>query len=131
MTYTVRLPEGLANWQQVPRIRPLSDRPLAANRRYVLCWLQQALRAYDNLVIDAAIRLGNALNLPVLVYHGVREDYLYASDRLHQFILGASLDLADDCRHRGLAYVQHVHRAERREKGLGVPAECRCCGNHP
>ncbi|MDD1451194.1 deoxyribodipyrimidine photo-lyase [Sphingomonas sp. H160509] len=86
--------------------------------RYVLCWLQQALRARDNPVIDAAIRLGNDLGLPVLVYHGLREDFPYASDRLHRFILGASRDLARDCRQRGLACVQHVDRDDAREKGL-------------
>lgn len=99
-------------------MRPLNDRVLNPCGRYVLCWLQQALRACDNPVIDASIRLGNALKLPVLVYHGVREDYPYASDRLHRFILGASRDLAAGCRERGLACVQHVDRAGHREKGL-------------
>lgn len=69
-------------------------------------------------MIDAAVRLGNAQGLPVLVYHGVREDYPYASDRLHHFILGASCDLAAGCHERGLACVQHVDRAGHREKGL-------------
>lgn len=118
MMACAELPEGLSDWQQAPRVRVLNDRMLAANGQYVLCWLQQALRAYDNPVIDAAVRLGNALRLPVLVYHGVREDYPYASDRLHHFILGASLDLADGCRRRGVACVQHIDRAARREKGL-------------
>ncbi|WP_010160990.1 deoxyribodipyrimidine photo-lyase [Sphingomonas sp. PAMC 26617] len=110
--------DGLSDWEQAPRVRALNDKVPAQNGRYVLCWLQQALRASDNPVIDAAIRLGNALRLPVLVYHGVREDYPYASDRLHHFILGASIDLAEGCRQRGLACVQHVDRAGRREKGL-------------
>lgn len=100
------------------RVRALNNRALNPDGRYVLCWLQQALRARDNPVIDASIRLGNALGLPVLVYHGVREDYPYASDRLHHFILGASRDLGIGCRDRGLACVQHVDRAEHREKGL-------------
>lgn len=99
-------------------MRASNDRELNPGGRYVLCWLQQALRACDNPVIDASIRLGNALKLPVLVYHGVREDYPYASDRLHRFILGASRDLAAGCRERGLACVQHVDRAGHREKGL-------------
>ena len=107
-----------AAWREAPRVRLLTDRPVARGGRYVLCLLQQALRARDNPVIDAAVRLGNALGVPVLVYHGVREDYPYASDRLHRFILGASVDLAAGCRERGLACVQHVDRAERREKGL-------------
>ncbi|QYE37225.1 hypothetical protein KZX46_21565 (plasmid) [Polymorphobacter sp. PAMC 29334] len=69
-------------------------------------------------MIDAAVRLGNALHLPVLVYHGVHEDYPYASDRLYRFILGASRDLGRDCRARGLECVQHVDRGRVRKKGL-------------
>ena len=115
---TPDLPPALGKWREVPRVRTLNGHASDRSGRYVLCWLQQALRAADNPVIDAAIRLGNALRLPVLVYHGVREDYPYASDRLHRFILGASLDLADGCRERGLAFTCHVDRTERREKGL-------------
>jgi len=112
------LPPALADWREAPRVRALNDRQPGGDGRYVVCWLQQALRARDNPVVDAAVRLGNALRLPVLVYHGVREDYPYASDRLHRFLLGASLDLAAGCAERGLAFVRHVDRAERREKGL-------------
>lgn len=54
----------------------------------------------------------------MLVYHGVREDYPFASERLHSFILGASRDLERDCAARGLACVQFVDRPARREKGL-------------
>lgn len=115
---TPALPPALAGWREAPRVRTLNDRVPGQDGRYVLCWLQQALRARDNPVIDAAVRLGNAARLPVLVYHGVREDYPHASDRLHRFILGASLDLGAGCRARGLAFVAHVDRAERREKGL-------------
>lgn len=107
-----------AEWNEAPRVRLLADQAVDRGGRYVLCWLQQALRAHDNPVVDAAVHLGNALGLPVLIYHGIREDYPYASDRLHRFILGASVDLAAGCRERGLTCVQHVDRAERREKGL-------------
>jgi deoxyribodipyrimidine photo-lyase len=115
---TLALPPGLHDWREAPRVRPLNDHALNPRGRYVLCWLQQALRARDNPVIDASIRLGNALGLPVLVYHGVREDYPYASDRLHHFILGASRDLGTGIRERGLACIQHVDQAGHREKGL-------------
>jgi len=115
---TIILPPGLADWREAPRVRALNDRRLAPDGRFILCWLQQALRARDNPVIDAAVRLGNAHGVPVLVYHGVRENYPYASDRLHHFILGSSRDLATGCRERGLACGQHIDRPDRREKGL-------------
>lgn len=94
---TSSLPASLANWREHPRVRRLNEGPIGSGGRYVLCWLQQALRARDNPVIDAAVRLGNELGLPVLVYHGLREDYPFASDRLHRFILGASRDVAIGC----------------------------------
>ncbi|CAA9527503.1 MAG: Deoxyribodipyrimidine photolyase [uncultured Sphingomonadaceae bacterium] len=112
------LPHALATWTEAPRARVIGDAPLRADGRYVLCWLQQALRARDNPVIDAAIRLGNELSLPVLVYHGLREDYPFASARLHRFILGGSRDVAKGCLARGLACIQYVDRAAKREKGL-------------
>ena len=108
----------LADWREAPRLRRANDRPVRAPAAYVLCWLQQALRATDNPVIDAAVRLGESWRLPVLVYHGLREDYPYASDRLHRFILGASRDLVRDVQARGLACVQFIDRAAHREKGL-------------
>lgn len=112
------LPSALTDWTDAPRVRRLNQAPFRREGRYVLCWLQQALRARDNPVIDAAVLLGNALGLPVLVYHGLREDYPFASDRLHRFILGASRDAARGCAQRGLACVQYVDRAAKREKGL-------------
>lgn len=108
----------LSTWREAPRACRLNDRPVRAAAAYVLCWLQQALRATDNPVIDAAVRLGEAWRLPVLVYHGVREDYPYASDRLHRFILGASRDLERDCAARGLACVHYIERDGQRERGL-------------
>ena len=115
---TSPLPTSLAKWRDHPRVRRLNEAPLRPDGRYVLCWLQQALRARDNPVVDAAVLLGNELGLPVLVYHGLREDYPFASDRLHRFILGASRDVAIGCERRGLACAQYVDRAAKRERGL-------------
>ena len=110
--------EPLMAWREAPRVRVLNEASFANSGRYVLCWLQQALRAADNPVIDAAVLLGNSLGLPVLVYHGVRENYPFASDRLHSFILGASRDLKRDCTARSLACAQFVDRPAKRERGL-------------
>ena len=77
---------------------PLDERVTVLNHHeprtngacYILCWLQQALRADDNPALDVAISLGNRMGLPVLVYHGLRMDYPHASDRLHRFILSVN-----------------------------------------
>ncbi len=105
---------------------PLDERVTVLNHHeprtngacYILCWLQQALRADDNPALDVAISLGNRMGLPVLVYHGLRMDYPHASDRLHRFILGASRDLQRGCEARGLRCATYVETSDHREKGL-------------
>ena len=117
-----KLVRKMFEWDQdiADRVRPLNDVAVkdAASSEYVLCWLQQTLRPTDNPVIDAAIDLGNALGLPVLIYHGIREDYPHASDRLHDFLIKASRDLQNACHDRGLRCVNHVAREGHQEKGL-------------
>ena len=100
------------------RARVLNARPVHEAGRYVLCWLQQAIRARDNPAVDAAVSLANRLELPVLVYHGVREDYPHSSWRLHHFLLGASRELERGCAERGIACANLVVRPGKREKGL-------------
>lgn len=100
------------------RGRALNAQNAHSGGEYVLCWLQQSLRAYDNPVIDAAIAYGNHHNLPVLVYHGIRADYPHASDRLHYFLLGGSRDLQKGCEARGLRCVTYLQTPKGIEKGL-------------
>lgn len=85
---------------------------------YVLCWLQQNIRAADNPAIDAAIAAGNRLNLPVVVYHALGQGYPHANARIHQFILEASRSLAPAVEARGLRCINYVERPAKLEKGL-------------
>ncbi len=96
----------------------LNDRPVRDGARYVLVWLQQTIRGRDHPTIDAGIALANRLELPVLVYHGIRADYPHASDRLHRFLLGASREMARALAKRGVASAHYVERPGHEEKGL-------------
>lgn len=100
------------------RVRALNDQPVRPARRYVLCWIQQALRGVDNPLIDEAIRIGNAHDLPVVVYHGLGNRYRYASHRLHRFILEASHALQGAIEARGLRFMRHVVKPDTDSKGL-------------
>lgn len=100
------------------RTRKLNDRAVGPKARYVLAWLQQNIRAFDNPVIDAAIAAGNKLKLPVVVYHGLGQGYQHASDRLHKFIIEASRSLAVAVENRGLRFINYIERPAKYEKGL-------------
>ncbi len=66
--------------------------------------MQTTHRAHDNFALDFAIEQANALGLPLVVYHALRPDYPWASDRLHTFILEAVADLCADFAARGIQY---------------------------
>src|SRR5690606_5797710 len=71
-------------------------------------WMQITLRAHDNHALNFAIEQADALGVPVVVYHGLRHDYPWASDRLHTFILEGVRDLGAAFAARGIQYAFHL-----------------------
>jgi photolyase PhrII len=74
----------------------------------VLYWMQTTHRVQDNFALDFAVEQANALRLPVLVYHGLRPDYPWASDRLHTYILESVADLQGRFESRGIQYAFYL-----------------------
>jgi len=77
---------------------------LRPHARYVLDWMQIHRRAQQNQALNFAIALANKLNLPVVVYEGLRPDYDQANDRIHQFIIEGGLANQKDFAKRGIRY---------------------------
>ncbi|HMT09084.1 MAG TPA: hypothetical protein PKA82_13850 [Pyrinomonadaceae bacterium] len=69
------------------RVVALNDKPVNQNARYVLYWMQMFKRVEYNHSLIWAIRKANELNLPLVVYEGLKYYYPWASDRIHTFIL--------------------------------------------
>ncbi|MDQ3427687.1 MAG: deoxyribodipyrimidine photo-lyase, partial [Gemmatimonadota bacterium] len=77
---------------------------------HVLYWMQSTFRARDNHALDFAVEQANQLRLPVVVYHGLRHDYPWASDRLHTFLLETAADLYQEFEELGLQYAFYLER---------------------
>ncbi len=84
----------------------------------VLYWTHHALRADENPALDVAMLLAQQLQLPLLVYQGLSEQYRFASDRHHTFILEAARDLQSKYAQLGIAYALHVDRNGERHPRL-------------
>lgn len=82
---------------------------------FVLYWMHNAIRGHENPALDVAIHAANRWQIPLLVYQGLGEDYAYASDRHHSFILQAARDVQRELEGRGIRYVFHLQR--RGERG--------------
>ncbi|MEO8452875.1 MAG: deoxyribodipyrimidine photo-lyase [Gemmatimonadota bacterium] len=101
---------------------------------FVLYWMQNVtLRISENFALGFAIEQANQLRLPLLIYHGLRPDYPWASDRIHTFVLESVVDLAEDFEARGIQYAfdldqrskqaREDHGASRARSPLRVLAE--------
>ncbi len=102
------LPERLQQRVRVVVETDSANRPLP--QPYVLYWMHHCVRAHENPALDVAICLARQNGWPLLVYHALSEDYPYASDRHHAFILQGARDVQREMADRGIAYCFHLQR---------------------
>ena len=88
---------------------PPDTRPVAGGE-FILYWMQTTQRAHDNFALNFAIEQADLLGIPVLVYHGLRHDYPWASDRFHTWILQSVADLAAGFEAKGIQYAFWLSR---------------------
>ena len=69
------------------RVVQLNEAEQNPDARYVLYWMQMFKRVDNNHALIFAIRKANELQLPLVVYEGLKYYYPWANDRLHTFIL--------------------------------------------
>jgi hypothetical protein len=100
------------------RVRWVREGAAVTGARYVLYWLQINQRERLNDALDFAIEQADALDLPVVVYQGLRPDYPGANDRLHAFLLEGAADLSRALAGKGIRYLFHLERRPSAAGGL-------------
>jgi photolyase PhrII len=92
------------------RIHAADEPRPRADGDHVLYWMQSTFRTRDNHALIFALTQANELRLPLLVYHGLRHDYPWASDRLHTFLLETAADLYREFAELGIQYAFYLER---------------------
>src|SRR5262245_61125947 len=69
------------------RIFPNNNNPVNACGEFVLYWMQIFRRFEYNHALEHAVSIANQLRKPLLIYEGLKCNYLWANDRFHYFIL--------------------------------------------
>ena len=100
------------------RIRHCNDAPAAAGGAFILYWMVGARRARWNFGLQRAVELSLGHGLPLLVLEPLRAGYLWASDRLHRFVIDGMIDNAARFEERGIAYHPYVEPKDGAGKGL-------------
>lgn len=87
------------------RIQALNFKPLQTQGRYVLYWMQAAQRIKQNQALAYALAQANQMDLPLLVYFGLKSDYPEASARVFRFMLEGLKELEDKFREMGVLFL--------------------------
>lgn len=74
----------------------------------MLLWVQRAQRATDNRAANLAVRIGNALKLPVVALFVLAPGYPDATRRGYQFMAEGLAELPNDFAARGIAWTMRV-----------------------
>ncbi len=97
---------------EAERIQPLNRKP-AGRSGYVLYWMQQAQRAFDNPALEHAVAEANRLHKPVLAVFGLSSTYPEANARHYTFLLEGLRETRQDLAERGIPLlVQSGHPPE-------------------
>lgn len=73
-------------------------------------------RSYDNHALKFAIEKANELDLPLVVYEGLKFYYPWASDRLHTFILEGVEEKRKEFKKLGITYLFYLQKVDRSPK---------------
>lgn len=112
---------------QPSRIRAANHVDPAANRDYVLYWMQVYRRLDYNHALDHVLNLAVEWKKPLVVYEGLRLDYPWANRRLHQFILEGMRDNEQNAAKLGINYWPFVETPDRPGRGLLRELSQRAC----
>jgi deoxyribodipyrimidine photo-lyase len=91
---------------------------------YVLYWMQQSQRAWDNHALEYAIELANHLKLPVFVVFGLMDSYPEANLRHYTFMIEGLRETQAALAERGIGLA--VRKGHPAEVALEAAAEAAC-----
>ena len=92
------------------RVVPLNHARPNNRARYVLYWMQMYKRIEYNHALVWAIRKANELQLPLVVYEGLKYYYPWANDRLHTFVLEGVQEKRSRFAELGIRYIFYLQK---------------------
>ncbi len=109
------------------RIRKVNHQGVRAEGAFVLYWMIAARRTRYNFGLERALALARELDKPLVVVEALRCGYLWASDRLHTFVLQGMADNAARFREAGILYHGYVEPKPGDGKGLVAALSRQAC----
>jgi len=100
------------------RIRTLNDAPLREGGEHILYWMTAFRRLSWNHALDRALEHARALELPLLLFEGLRIGYRWAADRHHRFAIDGMAEHREALAESSVGYLPWVEPEPGTGKGL-------------
>jgi deoxyribodipyrimidine photo-lyase len=100
-----------------------------ANGKCVVYWMQRAQRGVDNHAVDLAVKIANALGLPLVVYFAGIANFPHANLRHYAFLNQGLPDIEADLSARNIAFVLRNAPHESHERLLADVKAAICIGD--
>ncbi|MDZ7692600.1 MAG: hypothetical protein U5K69_15975 [Balneolaceae bacterium] len=98
------------------------------NGDYVVYWMQSAHRLYYNFALEYAVGWANKLGKPLLLYEELKNDYPWASDRIHRFYLEGMREIQQEAADKGYNYLSFVEeKSDTNQQAYNTMLENACC----
>lgn len=119
----------LSNLADDPRVRVRRDGDPKTDGTCVVYWMQRSQRGRDSHALDLAIRVGNALRLPVVAYFAGISNFRAAYWRHYVFLNQGLPDIEDDLAERNVTFVVRNAPHESHERLLADVNAAICIGD--
>jgi len=100
-----RIPEELTKLSDQTRVLVRRSGVPREDGKCVVYWMQRAMRIVDNPALDIALETANLLDLPVVVYFQVIQNYPNANLRHYHFLQQGLRDVEQDAAERDVGFV--------------------------
>jgi deoxyribodipyrimidine photo-lyase len=125
----VEVPEELRGLADDPRVTVRRGGAAKADGKCVVYWMQRAQRGVDNHAVDLAVKVGNALGLPVVVYFAGIANFPHANLRHYAFLNQGLPDIEADLSARNISFVLRNAPRESHERLLADVDAAMCIGD--
>jgi deoxyribodipyrimidine photo-lyase len=97
--------EQFSSLSNDPRITVRRDGAPSRDGKCVVYWMQRAQRGVDNHGVDLAVKIGNLLGLPVVVYFAAISNFPHANLRHYAFLNEGLPDIDADLAARNISFI--------------------------
>ena len=100
------------------RLHTLNDRPIRAERSFILYWMTSARRLGFNFALQHAVAHAAALQRPLVILEALRCGYPHANDRLHAFVMEGMAEHAAALASGSVSYYPYLEGSPGAGSGL-------------